>query len=176
MPNERGTLRKRLKYTPLSVYVRDAFRISTWSLSSGLFFQVHNSRRSLAFTVLLLVVVKQRYINASAPFLIGGELPEFVVRPHAPNREACTVTIRYLLSDNSIPTIYSILFYSTVLSIYSDLLTACNLLYNTHTFMKTCFLCPLDNPSMSSFPTEPLNKHMIQCCLYVCVFLLQATL
>ncbi len=159
MPNERGTLRKRLKYTPLSVYVRDAFRISTWSLSSGLFFQVRNSRRLLSFTVLGLVVVKQRYINASAPFLIGGELPEFVVRPHAP-----------------IPTIYSILFYSTVLSIYSDLLTACNLLYNTYTFMKTCFLCPLNNPSMSSFPTEPLNKHMIQFCLYVCVFLLQATL
>ncbi len=32
---------KPLKYTPLSVYVRDAFRISTWSLSSGLCFQVH---------------------------------------------------------------------------------------------------------------------------------------
>ncbi len=38
-----------LKYTPLSVYVRDAFRISTWSLSRGLCFQVRNSRHSLFF-------------------------------------------------------------------------------------------------------------------------------
>ncbi len=35
---------KPLKYTPLSVYVRDVFRISTWSLSRGLCFQVCNSR------------------------------------------------------------------------------------------------------------------------------------
>ncbi len=30
-----------------------------------------------------------------APFWIGGELPVFVVKPHAPNRDACTVTVRY---------------------------------------------------------------------------------
>ncbi len=30
---------KPLKYTPLSVYVRDAFRISTWSLSRGFVFK-----------------------------------------------------------------------------------------------------------------------------------------
>ncbi len=41
---------KPLKYTPLSVYVRDTFRISTWSLSSGLCFQVRNSRHSLFFS------------------------------------------------------------------------------------------------------------------------------
>ncbi len=35
---------KPLKYTPLSVYVRKAFRISTWSLSRGLCFQVQNSK------------------------------------------------------------------------------------------------------------------------------------
>ncbi len=46
----------------------------------------------LAFTVLLLVVIKQRCIAAGAPFWIGGELPVFVVRHHAPNRDACTVT------------------------------------------------------------------------------------
>ncbi len=40
---------KPLKYTPLSVYVRDAFRISTWSLSRGLCFQVRNSWHSLFF-------------------------------------------------------------------------------------------------------------------------------
>ncbi len=34
---------------PLSVYVRDAFRTNTWSLSSGLCFQVCNSRHSLFF-------------------------------------------------------------------------------------------------------------------------------
>ncbi len=61
VPNERGRIhehkapfRKQLsaqafKYTPLSVYVRDAFRISTWSLSSGLCFQVRNSWHSLFF-------------------------------------------------------------------------------------------------------------------------------
>ncbi len=39
----------KVRYTPLSVYVRDTFRISTWSLSSGLCFQVRNSRHSLFF-------------------------------------------------------------------------------------------------------------------------------
>ncbi len=42
-------VRKSLKYSLLSVYVRDAFRISTWSLSSGLCFQVCNSQHSLFF-------------------------------------------------------------------------------------------------------------------------------
>ncbi len=37
------------KVTPLSVHVRDAFRISTWSLSSGLRFQARNLRHSLFF-------------------------------------------------------------------------------------------------------------------------------
>ncbi len=60
VPKERGRMstilhftnswvHKPLKYTPLSVYVRDAFRISTWSLSSGLCFQARNSRHSLFF-------------------------------------------------------------------------------------------------------------------------------
>ncbi len=40
---------KPLKYTPLSVYVRDAFRISTWSLSRELCFQARNSWHSLFF-------------------------------------------------------------------------------------------------------------------------------
>ncbi len=39
--------------------------------------------------VLLLAVIKQCCIAAGAPFWIGGELPVFVVRPHAPNRDAC---------------------------------------------------------------------------------------
>ncbi len=38
-----------LKLYTLSVYVRDSFRISTWSLFSGLCFQVRNSRHSLFF-------------------------------------------------------------------------------------------------------------------------------
>ncbi len=49
----------------------------------------------LAFAVLLLAVIKQRCIAAGVPFWIGGELPVFVVRHHAPNRDACTVTVRY---------------------------------------------------------------------------------
>ncbi len=75
---------KPFKYTALSVYVRDVFRIRTWSLSSGLCFQVHTSW-------LLLPVIKQRCIT---PFWIEGELPAFVVRLHAPNWDGtntCTV-------------------------------------------------------------------------------------
>ncbi len=56
VPNERCRTHEHkahLSYSsvrkPLSVHVRDAFRISTWSLSSGLCFQVRNSRHSLFF-------------------------------------------------------------------------------------------------------------------------------
>ncbi len=49
----------------------------------------------LAFAVLLLAVIKQRCIAACAPFWIGGELPIFVVRPNATNRDACIMTVRY---------------------------------------------------------------------------------
>ncbi len=48
----------------------------------------------LAFAVLLLAVIKQRCIAEGTPFWIGGELPVFVVGHHAPNRDACTVTVR----------------------------------------------------------------------------------
>ncbi len=48
----------------------------------------------LSFAVLLLAVIKQRCIAAGTPFWIGGELPVFIVRHHAPNRDACTVTVR----------------------------------------------------------------------------------
>ncbi len=43
-------VRKPLKYTYFSVYMRYAFRISTWSLSRGLCFQVRNSWHSLFFS------------------------------------------------------------------------------------------------------------------------------
>ncbi len=66
----------------------------------GLCFQVCNLRRWLDFADLLLAVIKQRCIAASAPFWIGGELPIFVVRHHATNMvrtlsKVCTVTVRY---------------------------------------------------------------------------------
>ncbi len=64
---------------------QSAFRIST----------LFSSVRLMAFAVLLLAVIKQRCITAGAPFWIGGELPVFAVRPHTPNRDACTVTVRY---------------------------------------------------------------------------------
>ncbi len=60
----------------------------------------------LAFAVLLLAVIKQRCIAADAPFCIGGELPVFVVRPHAPNRDACTVTVRYEYMYRATPKSY----------------------------------------------------------------------
>ncbi|KAL0161753.1 hypothetical protein M9458_045478, partial [Cirrhinus mrigala] len=48
----------------------------------------------LAFAVLLSAVIKQRCITAGAPFWIEGEMPVFVVRPHDPNRDARTLTVR----------------------------------------------------------------------------------
>ncbi len=56
-----------------------------------------SSAQLAAFAVLLLplVVIKQCCISVGAPFWIGGELPVFVVRPHAPNREVHTMTVRY---------------------------------------------------------------------------------
>ncbi len=55
-----------------------------------------SSAQRMAFAVLLLLaVIKQRCIAVGAPFWIGGELPVFVVRPHAPNRDVRTVTVRY---------------------------------------------------------------------------------
>ncbi len=42
----------------------------------------------------------------SAPFWIEYELPVFVVRPHAPNREVRTVTFRYEYMYRSTPTKY----------------------------------------------------------------------
>ncbi len=47
-----------------------------------------------AFAVLLLAVIKQCCITASAPFWIGGEFPVFAVRPHAPNREVRDGSVR----------------------------------------------------------------------------------
>ncbi len=60
--------------------------------SRGLCFQVHNSWHSLFFC--------WRLSNSVAllrrPLLdFAGELPVFVVRPHAPNRDVCTVTVQY---------------------------------------------------------------------------------
>ncbi len=60
----------------------------------------------LAFAVLLLAVIKQRCITAGAPFWIEGELPVFVVRHHAPNRDACTVTVRDEYMFRATPNIY----------------------------------------------------------------------
>ncbi len=60
----------------------------------------------MAFAVLLLAVIKQRCITAGAPFWIEGELPVFVVRPHAPNRDARTVMVRYEYMYRATPNIY----------------------------------------------------------------------
>ncbi len=40
------------------------------------------------------------------PLLDRGELPVFVVRPHAPNREICTVTVRHEYMYRASPNIY----------------------------------------------------------------------
>ncbi len=64
------------------------------------------SLQLIAFAVLLLAVIKQHCITAGTPFLIGGELPVFVVRPHAPNRDVRTVKVRYEYMYRSTPNTY----------------------------------------------------------------------
>ncbi len=98
MPNESGRIDEHkatfckqlivqaLKYTPLSV--RDAFRISTRSLSGGFV-----CKRA---TLMLSAGGYRTVLHyCSPPFWIGGELPLLVVMPHAPNRDARIVTVRY---------------------------------------------------------------------------------
>ncbi len=104
VPNERGRIhehkapfRKQLSAQAFKVYsfvnlcerrVQNRHMVTVkWALFS--------SAQLMAFTVLLLAVIKQRCITAGAPFWIKGELPVFVVRPHAPNRDARTMTVRY---------------------------------------------------------------------------------
>ncbi len=65
-----------------------------------------SSAQLMAFAVLLLAVIKQRCITAGAPFWIEGELPVFVVRPHAPNRYVRTVTVRFEYRYRSTPEIH----------------------------------------------------------------------
>ncbi len=74
----------------LSVHLRDVFRISTWLLFSELCFQVRNSRHSLFFCWRL----SNNVALLQAPL---SELPVFIVRPHALNREVRTVTVWYEL-------------------------------------------------------------------------------
>ncbi len=124
VPNERGRIHEHkapfhkqlsaqaFKVYSLSVYVRDAFRIGNGHCL-GLCLQVRNS----AFTVLLLAVIKQCCIAADAPFWIGGELPVFVVRPHAPNREARTMTVQYEYMYRATPYIYIYMYINTYIFI-----------------------------------------------------------
>ncbi len=59
----------------------------------------------LAFAVLLLAVIKQRCIAVAPPSGLGVNYV-FVVRHHAPNRDACTVTVRYEYMYRATPNIY----------------------------------------------------------------------
>ncbi len=79
-----------------------------------------SSAQLTAFAVLLLAVIKQRCITAGAPFWIGGELPVFVVRPRAPNREVRTVTIRYKLMYRATPNIYIYIYIYFFFMYYSN--------------------------------------------------------
>ncbi len=66
-------------------------------------FQVCNSWHSLFFCWRFS---NQRCIAAGAPFWIGGQVPVFVVRPHAPNRDARTVTVRYKYMYRATPNMH----------------------------------------------------------------------
>ncbi len=64
----------------------------------------------LAFNVLLLAVIKQHCIAVGAFWIGGGgELPVFLVRHHAPNRDACTVTVRDEYMYRATPSEYTCL-------------------------------------------------------------------
>ncbi len=82
----------------------------------------------LAFAVLLLAVIKQRCIAAGAPFWIGGKLPVFVVRPQAPNRDACTVTIPYVYMYRATTNIYILFF--IFLMLFIPAMQSC--IFNSH--------------------------------------------
>ncbi len=112
--NERGRIhehkapfRKQLSAQAFKVYsfvslcerrVQNQHMVTVW----GLCFQVRNSWHSLFFC--------WRLSNSVAllrrPFWIGGELPVFIVRPHAPNRDTRTVTVRYEYMYRATPSIY----------------------------------------------------------------------
>ncbi len=125
VPNERGRIHehkapfhKQLSAQAFKVYsfvslcerrIQNRHMVTVW----GLCLQVRNS----AFAVLLLAVIKQRCIAADAPFWIGGELPVFVVRPHAPNREARTVTVQYEYMYRATPYIYIYMYINTYIFI-----------------------------------------------------------
>ncbi len=84
-----GTIGTKKKSTIYTILVEYIIYYTTWELAHGL------KRATFAVLLLALAVIKQRCNTAGAPLWIGGELPEFVVRSHAPNLEVRTVTVRY---------------------------------------------------------------------------------
>ncbi len=82
VPNERGRIHEHKAFvSPCERRVQNQHMVTV------------SSAQLTAFAVLLLslAVIKQRCLTAGAPFWI----PVFVIRPHAPNREVRTVTVRY---------------------------------------------------------------------------------
>ncbi len=65
-------------------HIQNQHMVTVWGLS----FQVRTHHGIRGFFCWWL---KQRCIAVAPPFWIEGELPVFVVRPHAPNREVRTV-------------------------------------------------------------------------------------
>ncbi len=84
-----------------------------------------------AFAVLLLAlaVIKQRCIPAGGPFWIGGELPVFMVKPHAPNQEVRTVTVRYEYMYRATPDIHIYAHTQTLFCIIYNKLHYINITY-----------------------------------------------
>ncbi len=116
MPNERGRIhkhkapfRKQLSAQAFKVYsfVRETCPESAHGHCLGALF---SSAQLTAFAVLLLAVIKQHCIAAGAPFWIGGELPVFIVRLHALNRDACTVMVQYEYMYRATPNIHACIY------------------------------------------------------------------
>ncbi len=91
VPNERGSTRAQSSCQS----VWEAFASPLERRVQNQHMVTISSTQLMGFAVLLLALIKQRCITASAPFWIGGELRVFVVRLHAPNQDARTVTVRY---------------------------------------------------------------------------------
>ncbi len=105
MPNERGRIHE---YKALvSPCERREFRISTWSLFSGLRLVLKHATHSIRFSSAGTGSYQTALHYCGRPLLDWGDLPVFFVRPHAPNREVCTVTVRYEYMYRATPNSYS---------------------------------------------------------------------
>ncbi len=108
----------------------------------------------LAFAVLLLAVIKQCCIAAGAPFWIGGELPVFVVRHHASNRDACTVMVRDEYMYRATPNIYIYIYIYIYMYVYKQ--NSCDIIH----------VSVYPNVKHITYKQEPTKTKIVINCLF----------